>query len=33
MAQFNHFELGLLNPAFDSLLVDALTELEFDIRL
>jgi len=28
MAQFNHFELGLLNPSFDSPLVDALTELE-----
>ncbi|MDF7681787.1 Fic family protein [Enterobacteriaceae bacterium ESL0689] len=28
MAQFNHFELALLNPDFDSPLVDALTELE-----
>ena len=28
MAQFNHFELALLNPSFDSPLVDALTELE-----
>jgi len=28
MAQFNHFELSLLNPRFDSPLVDALTELE-----
>lgn len=28
MAQFNHFELGLLNPSFDSPLVDALTQLE-----
>lgn len=28
MAQFNHFELSLLNPSFDSSLVDALTELE-----
>lgn len=28
MAQFNHFELGLLNPDFDSPLVDVLTELE-----
>lgn len=28
MAQFNHFELSLLNPSFDSPLVDALTELE-----
>lgn len=28
MAQFHHFELGLLNPNFDSPLVDALTELE-----
>ena len=28
MATFNHFELALLNPAFDSPLVDVLTELE-----
>ncbi|EAR4689376.1 Fic family protein [Salmonella enterica] len=28
MAQFNHLELSLLNPSFDSPLVDALTELE-----
>jgi len=28
MAQFYHFKLGLLNPNFDSSLVDALTELE-----
>lgn len=28
MSQFNHFELSLLNPSFDSPLVDALTELE-----
>lgn len=28
MATFNHFELGLLNPEFDSPLVDVLTELE-----
>ena len=28
MAQFNDFELSLLNPSFDSSLVDALTELE-----
>ncbi|EPF20117.1 Protein involved in cell division [Cedecea davisae] len=28
MATFNHFELGLLNPEFDSPLVDILTELE-----
>ncbi|ECV5252527.1 Fic family protein [Salmonella enterica subsp. enterica] len=28
MAQFKHFELSLLNPSFDSPLVDALTELE-----
>ncbi|MBS9430692.1 Fic family protein [Photorhabdus akhurstii] len=28
MVQFNHFELSLLNPSFDSPLVDALTELE-----
>lgn len=28
MAIFNHFELGLINPEFDSPLVDVLTELE-----
>ena len=28
MAEFNHFELGLLKPDFDSPLVDILTELE-----
>lgn len=28
MAEFNHFDLGLLNPDFDSPLVDVLTELE-----
>ncbi len=28
MPQFNYFALGLLNPSFDSPLVDALTELE-----
>ncbi|OHY65380.1 cell filamentation protein Fic [Pluralibacter gergoviae] len=28
MASFNHFELSLLNPEFDSPLVDVLTELE-----
>ncbi|TDB56080.1 Fic family protein [Photorhabdus luminescens] len=28
MVQFNHFEFSLLNPSFDSPLVDALTELE-----
>jgi Fic family protein len=33
MATFNHFELGLLNPAFDSPLVDVLTELEHLRRL
>jgi Fic family protein len=33
MAAFNHFELALLNPAFDSPLVDVLTELEHLRRL
>ena len=33
MAEFNHFELALLNPAFDSPLVDVLTELEHLRRL
>jgi Fic family protein len=33
MATFNHFELSLLNPAFDSPLVDVLTELEHLRRL
>ena len=33
MAPFNHFELALLNPAFDSPLVDVLTELEHLRRL
>lgn len=33
MASFNHFELALLNPAFDSPLVDVLTELEHLRRL
>lgn len=28
MAEFNHYEIGLLNPDFDSPLVDILTELE-----
>lgn len=28
MATFNHFELGVINPEFDSPLVDVLTELE-----
>lgn len=28
MAEFNHLDLGLLNPDFDSPLVDVLTELE-----
>ena len=33
MATFNHFDLALLNPAFDSPLVDVLTELEHSRRL
>lgn len=33
MAKFNHFALALLNPAFDSPLVDVLTELEHLRRL
>ena len=33
MAAFNHFELALLNPGFDSPLVDVLTELEHLRRL
>jgi Fic family protein len=33
MAAFNHFDLTLLNPAFDSPLVDVLTELEHLRRL
>ena len=33
MAAFHHFELALLNPAFDSPLVDVLTELEHLRRL
>lgn len=33
MATFRHFDLALLNPAFDSLLVDVLTELEHLRRL
>lgn len=33
MAAFNHFDLALLNPAFDSSLVDVLTELEHLRRL
>ena len=33
MATFNHFNLALLNPAFDSPLVDVLTELEHLRRL
>lgn len=28
MPKFNHYDLALLNPSFDSPLVDALTELE-----
>lgn len=33
MAAFRHFDLALLNPAFDSPLVDVLTELEHLRRL
>lgn len=33
MAAFQHFDLALLNPAFDSPLVDVLTELEHLRRL
>ncbi|WP_347989027.1 hypothetical protein [Methylomonas sp. AM2-LC] len=33
MPEFNHHELSLLNPAFESLLVDVLTELEHLRRL
>ena len=33
MATFNHFDLALLNPAFDSPLVDVLNELEHLRRL
>ena len=33
MAEFHHFDLALLNPAFDSSLVDVLTELEHLRRL
>ena len=33
MAAFNHFDLALLNPAFDSPLVDVLTDLEHLRRL
>ncbi len=33
MAAFHHFDLALLNPAFDSPLVDVLTELEHLRRL
>lgn len=33
MASFHHFDLALLNPAFDSPLVDVLTELEHLRRL
>jgi Fic family protein len=33
MAVFKHFDLGLINPAFDSPLVDVLTELEHLRRL
>lgn len=33
MPQFSHHDLQLLNPSFDSLLVDVLNELEFLRRL
>ncbi|QYF95018.1 hypothetical protein KY495_07605 [Massilia sp. PAMC28688] len=33
MASFKHFDLDLLNPAFDSPLVDVLNELEYLRRL
>ena len=33
MSAFHHFDLALLNPAFDSPLVDVLTELEHLRRL
>lgn len=33
MAAFHHFDLALINPGFDSLLVDVLTELEHLRRL
>lgn len=33
MAKFSHHELQLLNPSFDSPLVDVLSELEFLRRL
>ncbi len=33
MPAFNHYDLTLLNPAFDSPLVDVLTELEYLRRL
>lgn len=33
MPAFNHHDLTLLNPAFDSPLVDVLTELEYLRRL
>jgi len=33
MPAFNHHDLALLNPSFDSLLVDVLTELEHLRRL
>jgi Fic family protein len=33
MAAFHHFDLALLNPAFDSSLVDVLNELEHLRRL
>ena len=33
MAAFTHFDLQLINPAFDSPLVDVLTELEHLRRL
>ena len=33
MSAFLHHDLGLLNPAFDSPLVDVVTELEYLRRL
>lgn len=33
MPQFSHYDLQLLNPSFDSPLVDVLAELEFLRRL
>lgn len=33
MPTFTHFDLTLLNPSFDSPLVDVITELEYVRRL